>query len=642
MAALARDEISSDVCGSSRSNRSFNSWGSGKRPRDSLEKMRERARPSQLTVRGLSSLQELSVQASRGVRLGVEEEGEEIESAPLDLPHHTISRNAITERYPKGKASVLVFVLNIIVSYAFGAAITGILNIFTIEKNIQLNSTEIHLLSFMSLLFQFCISRMFYPIAGFIADVYIGRCKMVKISLSLLAIGYTILVAAFILGGQKSIFKHHYAVKVSIWVDVVRMIAFLVISAGGGAFEATIIPFGVDQLQGASSAEISSYFYFFYFSRNLGMVLGITIYSVVLYTSLKMNSMEFENYLQVISDHPHINELYGVFQPLVTLIILTIGIILIICLHHWFFKNTLWENPVKLIAKIVCYAATVKRHLPVRNRAFRYGEEKKKRIELAKVTYDGKFPDEKVEDVKAFCRIFLIIFSLVPTMFSINAVSTIIYHQSKNSHFMIFSFLQFNIVLSRETNRTLTAFYPHKFLQIDLYPSIYFGANSLLVLVILPVVNFLVIPGLPKLTIRARIGIGLVLYCIGNIAVVTIHAVPLASNLHSRVSNVQLFCLLIPVSIFALAEVLSIVSGLTVPIYNHNTQLSFSYSSFRVHICPVSGEHERTAYRTLLLHPWTHFHIIFCCILCLFQHSGGPETCPFAWSIHSGSGKLVT
>ena len=422
MAALAKQEITDGVSSSSRtrsasSSKSFNSWGSrSRKPRDSLEKIRERARPSQLTVtRDLLAVPELSVQlVGKGQGLVIEEEGEEeMQNLPLDLPHHTISRNAVSERYPRGKASALVFVLNVIVSYAFGAAITGIVNIFTIEKDVPLNATEVHVLTFMRLLFQYCISRMFYPVAGFIADVYIGRCKMVKISLVLLAVGYTMLVVAFILGGQKRVFKQSEA-KAALCVDLVRMVAFLIISAGGGAFEATIIPFGVDQLQGASSAEISSYFYFFYFSRNLGMGGGLLVSVFISYLSNRLVDNE--------DVHQQLR-LYSAFQPLVTTVILSVGLILMICFHHWFFKNTLWENPVKLIAKILCYTATVKRHLPVRNRAFRYGEERKRRIELAKITYDGEFPDDKVEEVKTFCGIVLILLSLAPAMFSVNAVS---------------------------------------------------------------------------------------------------------------------------------------------------------------------------------------------------------------------------
>ena len=129
-----------------------------------------------------------------------------------------------------------------------------------------------------------------------------------------------------------------------------------------------------------------------------------------------------------------LKQLYSVFEPLVTTVILSVGLILMICFHHWFFKNTLWENPVKLIAKILCYTATVKRHLPVRNRAFRYGEERKNRIELAKITYDGKFPDEKVEDVKAFCRILFILLTLFPTFFCKSSVSSFVIKTRSTRH----------------------------------------------------------------------------------------------------------------------------------------------------------------------------------------------------------------
>ena len=426
MAAQAGHDISRMKYDTSRnsassSGKSFSSWGNRKRPRDSLESTRERAREMRPTRLKNYSIQ----QVRRGQGLIVEEE--EKESEESSLSQSTVSCSLMGERYPKGKALALVFVLNMIVSYAYRVAIMGILNLFDTEKDQILNSREKNAYMFVHLLFQFCIGCLFYPVAGFIADVYTGRCRMIKISLVLLALGYIILIVAFIIGGQSNL-TGNVAQNSIIWLYVIRTVALIFVSAGGGCFEATIIPFGVDQLQGASSAEISSYFYFFYFSRNLGLILGITIYNLVLYGSMKINSNEFNNYLMLISKNPQINDLYGVFQPLVTLVILTVGLVLIICLHHWFFKNTLWENPVKLIARVLCYAATVRRHLLVRNRAFRYGEEKKRRIELAKITYDGKFPDEKVEDVKAFCSIFLLLSSLIPTMFSISSVSSGPYH----------------------------------------------------------------------------------------------------------------------------------------------------------------------------------------------------------------------
>ena len=381
----------------SLSDQSSRSWGS---MRDSLEKMKQRNN---------SIAHETSLPQHRYG--SIHDGDDEVESLPLAIPRSPINRSVICERYPKGKASILVFLLNFIVNYAYGAAITGILDIFATEKDAvreYSNSSplERHSLHFIKLLFQYCISQIFYPVTGFIADVYIGRWRMIYLSILLLLIGYVIIAVSFTLEGQSS-FHIPLLVKYA-----TNGIAYLLLSIGGGAFEATIIPLGVDQLQGASSSEISSYFHFFYFSRNLGMASGIVVSCLVSFVNIKVSKTE--------EGSP---QLYDVFQPLATAAVLTFGLILMICLHHWFFKNTLWENPVKLIAKILCYAATVKRHLPVRNRAFRYGEEKKKRIELAKITYDGKFPDEKVEEVKIFFCIMLILLSLIPTMFSVNAVS---------------------------------------------------------------------------------------------------------------------------------------------------------------------------------------------------------------------------
>jgi hypothetical protein len=408
--AIGRMASNASSTSSSRSRKSFSSWGR-RRPRDSLEKIRERKDSvPHMSCQPLPQIRNFSVQDSDGT-----EDDERTLSLPVLRP--PINRNVVCERYPKGKASLLVFLLNFIVIYAYGAAITGIVDIFRKEdtaeangKKLPIDNTSLH---FIKLLFEYCISRISFPVTGFIADVYIGRWRMIYLSLFLLLTGYVIIAVDFTVEGQSS-------VDVPLLLEnVINGVGFLFLCVGGGAFEATIIPFGVDQLQGASSAEISSYFYSFYFSRNLGMGGGLLVSVFISYLSNRLVDNE--------DVHQQLR-LYSAFQPLVTTVILSVGLILMICFHHWLFKNTLWENPVKLIAKILCYAATVKRHLPVRNRAFRYGEERKNRIELAKITYDGKFPDEKVEDVKAFCRIFLILLSLTPTLFSVNAVS-IILHQ---------------------------------------------------------------------------------------------------------------------------------------------------------------------------------------------------------------------
>ena len=122
-------------------------------------------------------------------------------------------------------------------------------------------------------------------------------------------------------------------------------------------------------------------------------------------------------------------------------------------------------------------------------------------------------------------------------------------------------YFQFNEIISFETNKTLAIYYPNEFLEDNFYPNINFAVNALFVLLSLPIINYVIIPCFPKLTIRARIGVGLTLYCIGNIAVVAIHTAALVHNHWRQVSKIQLFCLLLPMIIFAVAEALMSVSS---------------------------------------------------------------------------------
>lgn len=105
------------------------------------------------------------------------------------------------------------------------------------------------------------------------------------------------------------------------------------------------------------------------------------------------------------------NTLYSV-QTVIAAVLITVGIIMHICLQKWYFRDRKRENPIKLIINVLYYSATVERHLPIRNQAFRRGEERKSRIELAKIEYDGIFTSEEVENVKTFCQILFLILTL--------------------------------------------------------------------------------------------------------------------------------------------------------------------------------------------------------------------------------------
>ena len=308
------------------------------------------------------------------------------------------------DRVPKGKGFFLVFVWNVLESFAFYGAIAGTLHLILREKATTSYGYAI------TIALQYCVSRLFYPLGGFIADTYLGRYKVINISLWLFWISYGILAIAlslYYVSGSERIFVQY----------VLPITAFVLLSVGAAGFETNIIPFGVDQLsQGASSSEMSSYFYWYYFGRQLG-VLGGLLTVVVLFVPLYAPAGSAE-------DGVDLNTV-SALQPLVVLAVLTVAVLLVKCLPNWLFKDRERENPIKLVVNVVWYAATARRQMPRYRRAFRYSEGFKPRIELAKIDYDGIYHRDVVEDVKTFCRIFLLLLTFGGYFMSYTSVSCI-------------------------------------------------------------------------------------------------------------------------------------------------------------------------------------------------------------------------
>ena len=301
------------------------------------------------------------------------------------------------DRIPKGSGPLLVFILNVLESFVFYGAFGGLLRLvlYNSAPNLQFS---------LKFALTYSVGRLLYPIGGVLADVYLGRFRMIRITLLLYFVACSIMAVAL----------PSYGLAPDSLVRVILPIiacALLLVASGG--FETTIIPFGADQLsQGASSEEISSYFYWYYFGRQVGNFLFVLL---LLGLYLKVdNSTHLEGFdFQVI----------GAVEAFMFVVAMTIALCLQMCFQGRFFKDTTRSNPLKLVIGVICYAATAKRHAPRYRRAFRYGEGKKPRIELAKIEYDGIYSSEEVEDTKTFCQILLLLFSLGGFFLTYNGVS---------------------------------------------------------------------------------------------------------------------------------------------------------------------------------------------------------------------------
>ena len=85
-----------------------------------------------------------------------------------------------------------------------------------------------------------------------------------------------------------------------------------------------------------------------------------------------------------------------------------IGVLSFCCFkHHLVIEPAQYNNPVKLIWKVMKYAWIHKQ--PVRRSAFTYGEFPPSRLDLCKERYGGPFTTVQVEDVKSFLYILSIV-----------------------------------------------------------------------------------------------------------------------------------------------------------------------------------------------------------------------------------------
>ena len=300
-----------------------------------------------------------------------------------------------SNRVPRGRAFALILVMLIIERYILYGAVNQILDLIPGLTNA---TTSQGFDFFLKIFLYYSVSRVLYPVGGFIADVYMGRCRVIHISIWFFWIAFALLTVANML---QELLQSHASVFTT---HVLPIAAYVFVLLASGGFESTLIPFGADQLEAASSSELSSYFYCYYIAIQVGTLLNVFVNSVL---SLWLPSHE------------------QLMQAFATLVVATLGLVLHNSLQHWYFKNALRENCIKLVLKVLWYVSRVKRQMPRYRRAFRYGEGRIKRINLAKRKYDGIFFGDQVEDVKTFLRVCFILFCLGGYFFSQAGVSTL-------------------------------------------------------------------------------------------------------------------------------------------------------------------------------------------------------------------------
>ena len=225
----------------------------------------------------------------------------------------------------------------------------------------------------------------FFPLGGWLGDVYLGRYRVIKYSLRVLwfsLIACDLLIAI----GNTYISK----------AKIVNILAGIGAVASVGVV-GNILQLGSDQLIDASSSQITSFINWQMWTFFLAA--SIFLLSTSCFCGLYTDSIPL------------------IIPPTIC----TASVICDFFLSKWIVKEPVKVNPVRQIYQVLKYAARNK--YPRLRSAFTYWEDKPySRIDLGKRKYGGPFTTEEVEDVKTFFRIFLLVILSLPLVCLVIAI----------------------------------------------------------------------------------------------------------------------------------------------------------------------------------------------------------------------------
>ena len=334
------------------------------------------------------------------------------------------------------------------------------------------------------------------PIAGWLADVYFGRYRLIHYGMMFTWIGVILLNSYFIVD--------KYWHVPSLPSTILQVILTGIISIGLAGILANTMQFGIDQLIDASTTDITSYISWCVWLYHLAF--GMAVISQKCYCSKFKCSLSF-----------------------VPISCATTLLILSDCfLNHWFVKEPVTHNPLKLIYQVLRYA--VKNKYPHLRSAFTYWEDKPySRIDLGKAKYGGPFTTEQVEDVKTFFRIIALLASstvLLGLVYGQGKIHSNLMYHYQDEAFVETCKLHSNSEYLRSCNERLVV---EHLLRV------------IIVIIFVPVFEIVVYPLLVKcscyanISIMLRFQIAMVILLLSELQILSIEAIATHNN-HKNVT----------------------------------------------------------------------------------------------------------
>ena len=200
------------------------------------------------------------------------------------------------------------------------------------------------------------------PIAGWLADVYIGRYQFIRCSLTVTWSGIIATNVYYLI--DEHFFRFPSAAETSL-----QVVLTILIGLGLAEIIANSMLFGLDQLIDASSSDICSFI-------SWGMWLHFLAYTMALFSQ----------------------QLCGIYDLLLFFLFVSLTITVVVlsdvACNHWLVKEPATQNPLKLIYQVLRYA--MKNKYPRMRSAFTYWEDKPySRIDLGKRSMGDLSPQNR-------------------------------------------------------------------------------------------------------------------------------------------------------------------------------------------------------------------------------------------------------
>ena len=298
----------------------------------------------------------------------------------------------------QSKAALLILISTAVVSAGFTLIIEGTgIAAQKLSDRLHVGTISLDERAFFVYL-GFAVASLFYPLAGFLADVHIGRYRTIIASLIILLVGF--LSVSF----DSILYLTNFITYQFVEMDKTHVVVFGVFGVIGyilsvislAGYQANITQLGLDQL----FEFPSDYSGLFVHWMEWVTVVGVSLVDIL--------------YTWYACQHEYHAKKVVICLPLVISFCLATLLIIAYWKRHWFYnRGKVKCNSYGLVFKILNFARKHKH--PVQRSAFTYTDDEiPSRIDFAKERYGGPFTTEQVEDVKTFLRILAIFLALGP------------------------------------------------------------------------------------------------------------------------------------------------------------------------------------------------------------------------------------